>query len=198
MQDKPLNYYNFPFKITLASGSPRRKELLMNLGLKFEIKATDINEDFPAELTAEKIPLYLAEKKADAYKFESIEEIVITSDTIVWLEGKVMNKPINYEEAFNMLSELSGKKHQVYTAVCIKSMSKKVLFFDKTDVYFKKLTIEEIDFYIKNYPVYDKAGSYGVQDWLGYIGIEKIDGCFYNVMGLPIRKVYESLISFKM
>jgi len=196
MSEIKSNYYQFPFKIILASGSPRRKELLQNLGLNFEVKATHVEEEFPIELTAEQIPLYLAEKKADAYKFESNDEVIITSDTIVWLDGKVLNKPTDYEEAKNMLISLSGKKHQVYTAVCIKSNVKKNIFYDETDVYFKKLSIDEIDYYIKNFPVYDKAGSYGVQDWLGFIGIEKIEGCFYNVMGLPVKKVHECLIRF--
>lgn len=196
MSEIKSNYYQFPFKIILASGSPRRKELLQNLGLNFEVKATHVDEEFPIELTAERIPLYLAEKKADAYNFESNDEVVITSDTIVWLDGKVLNKPTDYEEAKNMLLTLSGKKHQVFTAVCIKSNVKKNIFYDKTNVYFKKLSIDEIDYYIKNFPVYDKAGSYGVQDWLGFIGIEKIEGCFYNVMGLPVKKVHECLIRF--
>jgi septum formation protein len=196
MSEIKANYCQFPFKIILASGSPRRKELLKNLGLTFEVKATQVDEEFPLELTAEKIPLYLAEKKAKAYKFERNDEVVITSDTIVWLDGNVMNKPLDYNEAKNMLIKLSGKKHQVYTAVCINSKLKKILFYDKTDVYFKSLSLGEIDYYINNFPVYDKAGSYGVQDWLGLIGIEKIEGCFYNVMGLPIKKVYEHLINF--
>lgn len=192
------SYYHLPFQLVLASGSPRRQELLKSLGLQFKVKPTHADETFSSDLKAQEIPLYLAEKKADAYYFEQDNEVVLTADTIVWLNNVVLNKPENFDEAFSMLKKLSGEMHQVYTAVCLKSNKNKVLFYDSTNVYFKELNDDEINFYIKNYPVYDKAGSYGVQDWLGYIGIEKIEGCFYNVMGLPIRKVNENLLQFKV
>lgn len=192
------SYYHLPFQLVLASGSPRRQELLKSLGLQFKVKPTHADETFSSDLKAQEIPLFLAEKKADAYYFEQNNEVVLTADTIVWLNNVVLNKPENFDEAFSMLKKLSGEMHQVYTAVCLKSNKNKVLFYDSTNVYFKELNDDEINFYIKNYPVYDKAGSYGVQDWLGYIGIEKIEGCFYNVMGLPIRKVHENLLQFKV
>jgi septum formation protein len=196
MQHK-VAFYQLPFQLVLASGSPRRQELMTNLGLQFIIKPTHADETFPQSLKAEQIAMYLADKKANAYHFEQENEVVLTADTIVWLNNTVLNKPENFDEAKEMLKLLSGNMHYVFTAVCIKSKKNKVIFFDSTKVFFKPLNEEEMDFYISNYPVYDKAGSYGVQDWLGYIGIEKIEGCFYNVMGLPIRKVNESLINFK-
>jgi len=190
------SYYQLPFELVLASGSPRRQELMKSLGLQFIVKPTHTDETFPQRLNAEQIPLFLAEKKADAYEFMNEKEVVLTADTIVWINNTVLNKPESKHEAKEMLSLLSGNMHHVFTAVCLKSKNRKILFFDSTKVYFKSLRDEEIDFYISNFPIYDKAGSYGVQDWLGYIGIEKIEGCFYNVMGLPVRKVYEHLLTF--
>jgi septum formation protein len=187
----------FPFKLILGSASPRRQELLKSLGFDFLIKPTHADETFPADLKAQEIPIYLAEKKADAYPDELKEtEIFITSDTIVWCDGKVLNKPVNFLEGKQMLETLSGKMHEVYTAVCLKSGNKQTTFFDVSKVYFKKLKTEEIEYYLTNYSPYDKAGGYGVQDWIGYIGIDKIDGSFYNVMGLPVKELYEELIKF--
>lgn len=187
----------FPFKLILGSASPRRQELLKSLGFDFLIKPTHADETFPADLKAQEIPIYLAEKKADAYPDELKEtEILITSDTIVWCDGKVLNKPVNFLEGKRMLETLSGKMHEVYTAVCLKSGNKQTTFFDVSKVYFKKLKTEEIEYYLTNYSPYDKAGGYGVQDWIGYIGIDKIDGSFYNVMGLPVKELYEELIKF--
>ncbi|MFO0356015.1 MAG: Maf family nucleotide pyrophosphatase [Sphingobacteriaceae bacterium] len=187
----------FPFKLILGSASPRRQELLKSLGFDFLIKPTHADETFPADLKAQEIPIYLAEKKADAYPDELKEtEILITSDTIVWCAGKVLNKPVNFLEGKRMLETLSGKMHEVYTAVCLKSGNKQTTFFDVSKVYFKKLKTEEIEYYLTNYSPYDKAGGYGVQDWIGYIGIDKIDGSFYNVMGLPVKELYEELIKF--
>lgn len=187
----------FPFKLILGSASPRRQELLKSLGFDFLIKPTHADETFPADLKAQEIPIYLAEKKADAYPDELKEtEILITSDTIVWCDGKVLNKPVNFLEGKQMLETLSGKMHEVYTAVCLKSGNKQTTFFDVSKVYFKKLKTEEIEYYLTNYSPYDKAGGYGVQDWIGYIGIDKIDGSFYNVMGLPVKELYEELIKF--
>lgn len=187
----------FPFKLILGSASPRRQELLKSLGFEFLIKPTHADETFPADLKAQEIPIYLAEKKADAYPDELKEtEILITSDTIVWCDGKVLNKPVNFLEGKQMLETLSGKMHEVFTAVCLKSGNKQTTFFDVSKVYFKKLKTEEIEYYLTNYSPYDKAGGYGVQDWIGYIGIDKIDGSFYNVMGLPVKELYEELIKF--
>jgi septum formation protein len=187
----------FPYQIILGSNSPRRQELLKSLGFNFLIKPINVEETFPIDLLAEEIPLYLAEKKADAYEDDLKEnEILITSDTIVWCEGKVFNKPANFIEGKKMLESLSGKMHEVFTGVCLKSENKQTTFYDVSKVYFKKLKAEEIEYYLTNYSPYDKAGGYGVQDWLGYIGIDKIEGSFYNVMGLPVKELYEELIKF--
>lgn len=187
----------FPYQIILGSNSPRRQELLKSLGFNFLIKPINVEETFPIDLLAEEIPLYLAEKKADAYEDDLKEnEILITSDTIVWCEGKVFNKPANFIEGKKMLETLSGKMHEVFTGVCLKSGNKQTTFYDVSKVYFKKLKPEEIEYYLINFTPYDKAGGYGVQDWLGYIGIDKIEGSFYNVMGLPVKELYEELIKF--
>ncbi len=186
-----------PYRLILGSGSPRRQELLKSLGFEFEVKPINADESFADNLKAERIPLYLAEKKANAYPNKlTHKQLLITSDTIVWCEGQVLNKPADFNEGKEMLNKLSGKMHDVFTAVCLKSADKQVSFFDVAKVYFKNLTNEEIEYYLTNYSPYDKAGGYGVQDWIGYIGIEKIEGSFYNVMGLPVKKLYEELIKF--
>lgn len=188
---------NYPFRIILGSASPRRQELLKSLGFEFMVRPTHADEDFPADLKAQEIPIYLAEKKADAYEEELKEtDLLITADTIVWCEGKVFNKPANFAEGKKMLETLSGRMHEVFTAVCLKSGNKQTTFFDVSKVYFKKLRTEEIEYYLTNFSPYDKAGGYGVQDWIGYIGIDKIEGSFYNVMGLPVKDLYEELIKF--
>lgn len=187
----------FPYQIILGSNSPRRQELLKSLGFTFLNKPIHADESFPNDLLAEEIPLYLAEKKADAYQDDLKDtEILITADTIVWCEGKVFNKPANFVEGKAMLEALSGKMHEVFTGVCLKSGNKQTTFYDVSKVYFKKLKPEEIEYYLMNFSPYDKAGSYGVQDWLGYIGIDKIEGSFYNVMGLPVKELYEELVKF--
>jgi|LakMenEpi03Aug12_release.lakeMendotaPanAssembly.Ray.scaffolds.fasta_scaffold416316_1 septum formation protein len=187
----------FPYQLILGSNSPRRHELLTSLGFKFLNKPIHADESFPIDLVAEEIPLYLAEKKADAYDEELKDtDILITADTIVWCEGKVYNKPANFVEGKAMLEALSGKMHEVFTGVCLKSGNKQTTFYDVSKVYFKKLKPEEIEYYLMNFSPYDKAGSYGVQDWLGYIGIDKIEGSFYNVMGLPVKELFEELVKF--
>ncbi len=188
----------FPFQIILGSASPRRQELLKSLGFEFLNKPVKVDEtEWPKDLEAQEIPLYLAEKKADAYEDELKEtDLLITADTVVWCEGKVFNKPMNFAEGKKMLETLSGKMHEVFTAVCLKSANKQTTFYDVSRVYFKKLKSEEIEYYLTNFSPYDKAGGYGVQDWIGYIGIEKIEGSFYNVMGLPVKDLYEELIKF--
>ena len=187
----------YPYQIILGSNSPRRQELLKSLGFTFLNKPINADETFPIDLLAEEIPLYLAKKKADAYPDDLNEnEILITADTIVWCEGKVFNKPANFVEGKKMLESLSGKMHEVFTGVCLKSGNKQTTFYDVSKVYFKKLKAEEIEYYLTNYSPYDKAGGYGVQDWLGYIGIDNIEGSFYNVMGLPVKELYEELIKF--
>jgi septum formation protein len=197
MQSVEETLANFPYQLILGSGSPRRQELLRSLGFEFLNRPIDVEETHPPELEAQEIPLFLCEKKADAYPDELEEnQLLITADTIVWLEGKVLNKPAKYDDAIRMLESLSGKMHEVYTAVCLKTAYKQTTFFDVSKVYFKKLKREEIEYYVKNFNVYDKAGAYGVQDWLGYIGIDKIDGSFYTVMGLPVKELYEELMKF--
>ncbi len=188
---------NFFFNIILGSSSPRRNELLKSLGFDFTVEPTNANENYPINLTAHEIPIFLAEKKALSFNRVLTEkDLLITADTIVWCEGVIFNKPINFEEGKLMLQTLSGKMHEVFTAVCLKGTNKQIIFYDSTKVYFKNFTNEEIDYYLIKYKPYDKAGSYGVQEWIGYIGIEKIEGSFYNVMGLPVKKLHEELIKF--
>ena len=189
---------DFPYRLILGSASPRRQDLLKSLGLEFRLKPVKADETvWPKDLKAEEIPIYLAELKANAYEEElQDDELLITADTVVWCEGKVFNKPLNFAEGKKMLESLSGKMHEVFTAVCLKSAHKHVTFFDESKVYFKKMNNEEIEYYLTNYSPYDKAGGYGVQDWIGYIGIDKIDGSFYNVMGLPVKILYEELQKF--
>jgi septum formation protein len=187
----------FPYKIILGSASPRRQELLKSLGFAFEVKPLNVDEDhWPVELMEEEICIYLAERKAAAYKELKEKELLITSDTIVWCNDKVYNKPVDFNDGVRMLSELKGKKHVVYTAVCLRSLNKTKTFFDAANVYFKDFSQDEIEYYINNYKPFDKAGAYGVQDWLGYTGIEKIEGSFYNVMGLPVKKLWDELSLF--
>lgn len=188
---------HFPYSIILGSASPRRQELLKSLGFQFEIKPLNVDEDhWPSDLKAQEICLFLAERKASAYSGLKENELLITSDTIVWCNDKVYNKPVDFEDGSRMLNELKGKKHVVYTAVCLRSLRKTRTFYDASSVYFKDFSQEEIEFYLNNFKPYDKAGAYGVQDWLGYTGIEKIEGSFYNVMGLPVKKLWDELISF--
>ena len=182
----------------LASKSPRRHLLLGELGIEYEIVENhEVKEEYPDNLKPEDIPVYLAKKKAAEFSgILNKESILITADTIVWCEGHVINKPVDKEDAWRILDRLSGNMHTVITGVCITSLDKEVSFFATTDVYFSTLTKEEIDHYLKEYRPYDKAGAYGIQEWIGYIGIEKIDGSYFNVMGLPIQKLYRELKNF--
>lgn len=188
---------NFKYNILLASKSPRRQYLLKELGLDYTLVTKEVDESFPEHLKAAEIPLYLCEKKAAAFEAELQDNnLLITADTIVWIEGKVLNKPADKQEATEMLQLLSGKMHQVYTGVCLKSKTKMKSFYAVTNVYFKTLTPQEIAYYIDNYKPYDKAGSYGAQEWMGYIGVERIEGTYFNVMGLPVKELYEELCAF--
>lgn len=184
-------------KIILASGSPRRKELLSSIVSDFEVRVTDVDEHFPKHLAAEEVPLFLAKLKAEAI-FASLttEEIAITADTVVVLNGTIMNKPADVAEAKWMLQQLSGARHQVVTACGIVSLEKQLFFSDKVDVFFRSLRTEEIDYYISHFKPFDKAGAYGIQEWIGMIGIERIEGSFYTVMGLPVHLVYKTLHTF--
>lgn len=186
------------YKIILASQSPRRHYLLKEIGLEFEIKLKEfIDESYPNSLVKEEIPLFIAKKKANVFEGDINEnQILITADTIVWLNGDVLQKPKDKDDAFKILRKISGNCHQVYTGVCIKSDKKELTFTACTDVYFRKLTYAEIDYYINHFQPMDKAGAYGIQEWIGYIGVEKINGSFFNVMGLPIQKLYSELDDF--
>lgn len=183
--------------IILASKSPRRQNLLKELGFDFEIRTKEVEEVYPSGLKREQVALYLSELKADTFKDELLpDELIITSDTIVCLGEEIIGKPTDRQDAIKMLQKLSGKRHEVITAVTLLSKEKKRSFYEISEVYFKELTLPEIEYYIDNYQPYDKAGSYGIQEWIGYIAIEKINGSYFNVMGLPVKKLYEELICF--
>lgn len=182
------------YNIVLGSQSPRRQQLLKGLDIDFTILTSDADENFSSDLKKEEIPLYLAQQKADAIKEKLSENyLLITCDTIVWINDGVLNKPVDVAHAKRMLRMLSGKTHEVFTAVSLTTHDKTVSFYDRTVVSFKELSDKEIDYYITNYKPFDKAGSYGVQEWLGYIAIDKIEGCFFNVMGLPLQRLYSEL-----
>lgn len=185
-------------RIILASKSPRRQELIKGLELDYIIKLYEVDEDFPAHLTGGEIAMYLAGKKADAYPESlSVNDVLVTADTIVWIDGKVLNKPAGEQESFEMLKTICGKKHEVYTGVCLQTEKEKIIFSDKSEVFCRDIGEEAIWHYIKVYKPFDKAGSYGIQDWFGYTAVEKINGCFYNVMGLPVGKLYQHLKMLK-
>jgi septum formation protein len=183
------------YKVILASNSPRRKELLAGLDIAFEVKTLpDVDESYPDNLWKEEIPVYIAKLKADAYKsYLQKDTLFITADTIVWLAGKVYGKPENEEEAKAMLRTLSGETHEVITGVCLTTQQKQQVFYALSKVKFAELTEEEIEYYVRKYKPYDKAGGYGVQEWIGYIGVEQLSGSFYNVMGLPVKMLYTYL-----
>lgn len=188
---KNLDKYN----IILASNSPRRKELLSGLDLQFTVNVmADIDESYPDTLAPSVVPVYLAEKKAAAYTHALKEnDLLITADTVVCTETEILGKPACKDEAVEMLRKLSGKEHQVVTGVAVVSMGKTESFASITSVLFDVLTDEEIDYYVEKYRPYDKAGSYGIQEWIGYIGVQSINGSYFNVMGLPVQKLYTVL-----
>lgn len=185
------------YHIILGSGSPRRKELLQGLHIPFEVVNIDADETYPTSIMGVGIPMYLAEKKAGAFGQLKENELLITADTIVWHEGKVLGKPVDKNEAGKMLQQLAGKTHQVITGVCISTCKRKKTFHAVSDVRFAHLNDAEIDFYLEKYQPYDKAGSYGVQEWIGYVGVEHINGSYFNVMGLPIQRLYNELKRWK-
>ena len=183
------------YRIVLASNSPRRKELLSGLGIQYEVKTLpDIDESYPEGLDGMEIPAFISRSKADAYRsVMQPDELIITADTIVWLDGKVMGKPRDAEEAREMLRALSGQTHQVITGVCLTTPTYQKAFATLTDVTFASLSEEEITYYVDRYSPMDKAGSYGIQEWIGFIGVESISGSYFNVMGLPIQRLYTEL-----
>lgn len=183
------------YQIILASNSPRRKELMSGLGVDYVVRTLpDVDESYPADLAGAAIPEYISHEKADAYRsIMQPGELLITADTIVWLDGKVLGKPEGREGAVEMLRSLSGKSHQVFTGVCLTTTEWQKSFTAASDVEFDVLSEEEIRYYVDKYRPMDKAGAYGVQEWIGYIGVKSISGSFYNIMGLPIQKLYGEL-----
>jgi septum formation protein len=220
------------YKLILASKSPRRQFLLQGLGMEFETHTKDVDESFPDDLQAQDIPLYLSKKKAEAFDAELDDNtIVITADTIVWIDGQVLNKPEDFDDAVRMLRMLSGNMHEVFTGVCLKSKNKTKVFYSETKVYFKPLSQSDIEYYIHHYKPYDKAGAYGAQECLpagmnpcseeeirflrsinkldliessraemkagsGYFAVDRIEGPYFNVMGLPLKELYDELLKF--
>jgi septum formation protein len=185
------------YKVILASKSPRRKQLLSGLGIKFDVDSKEVEETFPENMAILDVPKYLAKLKAEPFTNESDDEtLVITSDTIVTIDNEILGKPNDYNEAVKMLKKLSGRTHTVATGVFLYNKKRQVSFTTTTDVTFKKLTTDEIDYYIANFNPYDKAGGYGIQEWFGYVAVEKINGSYFNVMGLPVHKLYEELRKF--
>ena len=183
------------YKIILASASPRRRELMSGLDVSFEVRTLpDVDESFPTELQGGDIPLYISRKKADAYRSSmAADELVITADTIVWLEGKALGKPVDADDARRMLRNMSGKTHQVFTGVTITTASVQSSFAACSNVTFAVLTDDEIEHYVTKYKPMDKAGAYGAQEWIGYVGMENIEGSYFNVMGLPVQRLYNEL-----
>lgn len=181
-------------KIILGSGSPRRKELLKGLGFNFEVITKPTDESFPDNLRAEEIPMFLAKKKADAFHVNEINDaLLITADTIVWVNNTVLNKPQHVDDAFAMLQTLSGTMHQVYTGVCLRTAKETSCFSVETKVFFRTLSKDEITWYIQHYQPFDKAGAYGAQEWIGFSAIERLEGSYFNVMGLPTMEVWEAI-----
>lgn len=183
------------YRVILASNSPRRKELLAGLGVDYEVRTLQgVDETYPETLQGGDIPLYIAKEKADAYKYLMGEdELMITADTIVWLENRVLGKPAGREEAIQMIRSLSGRTHRVYTGVALTTAKWQKAFSVSTEVTFDVLSEEEIAYYVDKYSPMDKAGAYGVQEWIGYIGVTDIRGSYYNIMGLPVQRLYQEL-----
>ena len=184
------------YKVILASNSPRRKELLAGLGVDYEVRTLpDVDESYPETLQGADIPLYIAKEKADAYvAMMQPGELMINDDTLVWLDDKVLGKPWDREDALQMLRTMSGRTHEVFTGVCITTTDWQRSFTAQTEVRFATLSEEEIAYYVDNFQPMDKAGAYGVQEWIGFIGVENISGSYYNIMGLPVQKLYRELL----
>jgi len=183
------------YKLILASNSPRRKELLAGLGVPFEVRVLqDIDEHYPESLPVNEVARYIAKEKADAYRrIVAADELIITADTVVIVGDEILGKPMDEADAVRMLRLLSGRTHQVTTGVCLLTAEKERCFDVTTDVTFKTLTDEEIHYYVNRYRPFDKAGAYGIQEWIGYIGVTGLNGSYYNVMGLPVQRIYQEL-----
>lgn len=188
---------NLPCPLILASKSPRRQQLLREAGFEFKVVTKDIDESYPEYLVTAEVAKFIAKKKSEAFKEEVRKNIVITSDTVVIQGEQVLGKPKDRDEAIEMLTLMSGDSHLVISGVCISHQSKQVIFDDITKVFFKELTLTEIEYYVDTYKPYDKAGAYGIQEWIGMIGITKIEGSYFNVVGLPVQQVYEALMQFR-
>ena len=186
------------YDIVLASASPRRKRLMEEMSIDFRVKTKTIREEYPSSLSPDEVAIHLSELKASAFSSSDLEPniLLITADTIVSVDDKILGKPISRKDAFDMLISLSGKEHEVITGVCLRTLSKIQSFCVSTKVIFKTLSEEEIQYYITNYLPFDKAGAYGIQEWIGHVAIEKIEGSYFNVMGLPTHKLYEELLNF--
>lgn len=185
------------YNIILASKSPRRQQLLKSLGVKFSVQTIEVDEVYSENLTKREVPVYLAELKSKPFLDKLTDnDLVITADTVVCLDNQILGKPNNSEDAIEMLQNLSNREHQVITGVCLCSKQKSHSFFSLTNVLFKQLTLDEINYYVSEFKPYDKAGAYGIQEWIGIIGVTHIEGSFYNVMGLPIQKLYEEIQKF--
>ena len=190
LRDKLKNY-----NVILASGSPRRQQFFKELDLEFKIQVKEIEEKFPKHLKGAEITDFLANLKSQAFTNLTEKDLLITSDTIVWLENKALGKPKNKQEAYTMLKELSGKKHEVITSISIRNNNFQKIINDTTVVYFKEISDKEITYYINNYNPYDKAGAYGIQEWIGFIAIDKMEGSYFNVVGLPVHKLFKELMN---
>ena len=182
--------------LLLASNSPRRQQLMRDAGFEFTVKVKDTDEDFPKTMPAVEVPAYLARKKAEAFRQELGNQIILTADTIVVIENEILNKPKDDLEASQMLRKLSGRQHQVITGVCVMTQESTESFIDIANVFLRELTDLEIDYYIKTCRPFDKAGAYGVQDFIGMVGIPRMEGSYFTVMGLPVHKVYDALSKY--
>jgi len=190
LREKLKNY-----NVILASGSPRRQQFFKELDFEFNIQVKEIEEKFPKHLKGAEITDFLANLKSQAFTNLTEKDLLITSDTIVWLENKALGKPKNKQEAYTMLKELSGKKHEVITSISIRNNNFQKIINDTTVVYFKEISDKEITYYINNYNPYDKAGAYGIQEWIGFIAIDKMEGSYFNVVGLPVHKLFKELMN---
>jgi len=190
LREKLKNY-----NVILASGSPRRQQFFKELDLDFIIQIKEIEEKFPKHLKGAEITDFLANLKSQAFTNLTEKDLLITSDTIVWLENKALGKPKNKQEAYTMLKQLSGKKHEVITSISIRNNNFQKIINDTTVVYFKEISDKEITYYINNYNPYDKAGAYGIQEWIGFIAIDKMEGSYFNVVGLPVHKLFKELMN---
>lgn len=193
-----LPFQNYPYQIVLGSASPRRKDLLAAIGFKFQVMHKEVDEQYPLSMPREGVPEYLAHIKSMAFRDEELPEnyLLITADTMVLLDNKPFHKPADREQAVRSLYALSGQTHKVITGMSLRTKDKQHTFSVESKVTFRVFSLEEIEYYVDTYKPYDKAGSYGIQEWIGYVGIESVEGSFYNVVGLPTQRLYRELAEF--